>query len=214
MLLNEITRRNYPTDKATIDKLCKTYDITNYTINPDWSLDVNGNVNLYKKNLIILPLRFRNVTGDFNCSYNDLTSLEGCPQIVTGSFSCQNNNLTSLVGGPKETGDFYCNGNKLTSLIGCPKETGWFDCSHNQITSLKGCPEKTGNFYCNDNPNLSFFEMRYLLYSKTRQAKLQLSLRNQTRYLLIIKKGILNRPSAITELKKLDEEKLNTKLYR
>ena len=39
--------------------------------------------------------------GNFSCSYNNLTSLQGVPKIVNGNFWCDNNNLTSLEGAPR-----------------------------------------------------------------------------------------------------------------
>ena len=51
--------------------------------------------------------------GNFDCRFNDLTSLEGCPEKVAGFFDCGDNKLTSLEGAPKEIGgNFYCRGNK------------------------------------------------------------------------------------------------------
>lgn len=46
-----------------ISDICKKYDIENYTINPDGSIDVNGNVNLSTFNLTELPLTFNYVSG-------------------------------------------------------------------------------------------------------------------------------------------------------
>jgi hypothetical protein len=34
-----------------IEDICKMYKITNYTINPDETVDVDGNVNLISENL-------------------------------------------------------------------------------------------------------------------------------------------------------------------
>ncbi len=81
--------------------------------------------------------------GDFDCSYNKLTSIEGSPKEVGGGFYCDHNSLTSLEGCPKEVGgDFYCNDNSLTSLEGSPKEVGGhFDCHDNKLTPLEGCPK-------------------------------------------------------------------------
>jgi hypothetical protein len=64
--------------------------------------------------------------GDFNCSRNQLTSLEGVPKEVGGDFDCSYNQVTSLEGAPKEVqgGDFDCSSNQLTSLKGVPKEVG------------------------------------------------------------------------------------------
>ena len=84
------------------------------------------------KNLLY-GITINKVSGDFNCSYNHLTSLEGSPEKIGGSFNCFNNNLTSLEGSPKEIGgDFRCSNNNLTSLEGSPKEIGGdFDCFNN-----------------------------------------------------------------------------------
>ncbi len=112
-------------DQSEIDYICEHYNIRNYTINPDVSIDVDGNVWLSDRSLTELPLKFNKVYGSFDCSWNKLTSLDGCPNYVGDNFNCSDNELTNLIGGPKEVGgDFYCSRNKLTSLIGCPKEVG------------------------------------------------------------------------------------------
>ena len=92
--------------------------------------------------------------GDFYCSNNNLTSLEGAPSVVKGNFSCFNNNLTSLEGAPSAVkGDFYCSYNNLTSLEGAPSVVkGVFSCSNNKLTSLQGAPSAVkGDFYCTNN---------------------------------------------------------------
>jgi hypothetical protein len=102
-----------------------------------FEVDVIGDVDLSFLELTSLreiPIRIiRVVAGNFWCSFNKLTSLEGAPEIVHGDFVCSFNNLTSLEGAPKHVGkDFSCSCNKLITLKGAPKEVG-------------------GNFYCNDN---------------------------------------------------------------
>ena len=99
-------------------------------------------------------VRFGVVTGGFDCSGNQLTSLEGAPQEVGGSFDCSNNKITSLGGAPQDVGaHFDCSYNKLTSLEGAPQEVGGsFDCSNNKITSLGGAPQDVGaHFDCSYN---------------------------------------------------------------
>ena len=55
-------------------------------------------------------LRFGKVTGLFNCSHNNLKTLEGSPREVMGSFYCQGNPLISLEGAPLKVGGcFYIN---------------------------------------------------------------------------------------------------------
>ncbi len=141
--------------KEEIHTICEKYGITNYTINPDGSIDVFGSVYLSGYRLTKLPLKFNKVSGYFNISYNDFTSLEGSPVEVGGNFWCNDNQLTSLKGCPKLVGGiFNCGNNNLTSLEGCPKEVGeFFYCSSNKLTSLKGGPEKVYDmFYCGGNP--------------------------------------------------------------
>ena len=69
-----------------IDSILMHYGVTNYTINKDSSIDVEGSVMLRGKYLGQLPVIFRNVTGNFNCSDNVLTSLKGAPNHVGGNF--------------------------------------------------------------------------------------------------------------------------------
>jgi hypothetical protein len=73
---------------ADIKSICQKYNIKNWTINEDGSVDVDGVVNLSGKGLTQLPLKFGKVSGGFYCSDNLLTSLEGAPIEVDGDFYC------------------------------------------------------------------------------------------------------------------------------
>lgn len=118
----------------TIEEICRKYHITNYTINEDETIDVDGGVDWGGKGLEKLPLEFKHVRGNFSCSGNKLTTLEGCPREVGGNFMCSDNLLTSLEGCPKYIGyDFDCYGNQLTNIDFLPEELG-------------------GDFYCLGNP--------------------------------------------------------------
>jgi hypothetical protein len=109
-----------------ISLICKKYGITNYTINDDGSIDVNGSVYLYGKGLTELPLTFNKVTGYFNCGGNYLTSLKGSPRWVGSWFSCFNNQLTSLEFSPDYVGDdFISETNYLTDNY-CDTEIGGY----------------------------------------------------------------------------------------
>jgi len=77
------------------------YHIKNYTINDDMSISVNGNVDLSDKNLKSIPIKFKEVTGYFYCSYNQLTSLKYCPETVGGDFWCSYNQITNFDGLPE-----------------------------------------------------------------------------------------------------------------
>ena len=107
--------------KEDIDSICLKYGIKNYTINSDGSIDVDGDVDLSRKNIDKLPLKFGKVTGHFDCYDNQLTSLEGCPREVGGHFYCSYNKLTSLEGSPNRVGGgFYCYENQLVDVKGFP----------------------------------------------------------------------------------------------
>ena len=98
------------------------------------------------KNLIGLTIGGKKITkqtpsehwpGNFGCSDNQLTSLEGAPASVGGNFYCSDNQLTSLEGAPASVG-------------------GYFGCSSNRLTSLEGIhkilKQMNGIFYANNNP--------------------------------------------------------------
>jgi len=141
-------------DELVIHSLCEEYDIENYTINNDGSIDVDRDVNLIDKGLTKLPLNFNHISGDFNCQVNKLTSLEGAPKEVDGDFYCSYNQLTSLKGAPEYVGgDFSCSNNQLTSLEGAPLSVGGdFTCFDNQLMNLYHLPEVSGNIYMENNP--------------------------------------------------------------
>ena len=140
--------------KNEIDKICKKYKITNYTINQDKSVDVYQNVDLIYKGLKKIPLNFNKVEGDFHCSINSLDSLKDSPDYVSGSFRCGDNNLTSLKGCPNYIGgSLDCDDNMLNSLKYGPEYVGNnYGCNQNNLTSLKYTPKYIeGNFFCSEN---------------------------------------------------------------
>ena len=102
--------------KIEIIKLCKEYNITKYTINDDYSIDVDGNVDLAHKNLTKIPIKFNNVTGFFTCVGNMLVDLENAPKWVDKNFLCQHQyygSFVSLKGAPDYVGfRFDFNGNE------------------------------------------------------------------------------------------------------
>ena len=149
-------------NEQEIREICKRYNIKKYTINPDGSIDVDGDVNLSFDKLDKLPLRFNRVGGDFTCMHNNLTTLRGCPNYVGGSFGCGNNQLTSLEGCPKEVGDtFYCSSNKLTSLKGGPEKVyDMFYCGGNPLESLDGYNGNYDMLDCDNKDGLILKEKR------------------------------------------------------
>jgi hypothetical protein len=90
--------------EALIKKWLNEHNITNYTINDDLTIDIEGSVDLrcYKEEQLPEYIQFRKVTGNFYIFYcPKLESLEGCPQEVGGSFFCNDcPKLESLEGCP------------------------------------------------------------------------------------------------------------------
>ena len=144
--------------KESIESICEKYDITNYIINSDGSIDVDGNIILSydfeRGELSKIPLKFAKVIGDFECDRNQLTTLKGSPKSVVGNFDCSGNQLTSLEYCPESIGgNFDCHSNQLTSLEGLPEIGGYINCRRNQIIDFRGVPEFfEGYFYCEGNP--------------------------------------------------------------
>lgn len=144
----------FPTTEKEIHRLCNEYDIKDYTINNDLSIDVNGSVFFHSNGFQYLPLNFNYITVDFYCYDNHLISLEGSPQKIDGHFFCYNNRLETLKGGPNEVGGaFSCDKNILISLEGCPKKVGSvFCCNNNDLRVIDYLPEKMNNFEILYNP--------------------------------------------------------------
>lgn len=163
------------TTKEEIKDWLNKLEITKYTIRDDLTVDVFETISLaylYCKDYI--PVQFGIIEGDFNCSYCELTTLKGCPDIVKGNFNCRRNSLTTLKYFPQYIdGNIDCSGNDLTSLKGVPEiingtfccsfnqltnliegpkiVKGDFNCSVNKLITLEGCPEIGKTFYLNHN---------------------------------------------------------------
>lgn len=150
---NELKKKLNKSSNQEIDVFCQRYKIYDYVINDDSSIDVYGDVYLENKRFVQLPIKFGKVTGNFNCNFNNLESLEGCPNYVGGDFYCTYNNLLTLENSPSEViGRFDCSNNKLESLKGSPNFTGGhFICSNNNLKSLKHGPTKVLGFACSYN---------------------------------------------------------------
>ncbi|MFA7090968.1 MAG: hypothetical protein WC149_03850 [Arcobacteraceae bacterium] len=139
------------TNKQDISKWLDKYNVKNYRILDDMSVNVDGHVRLADRlaNLSKLPLSFNEVEGDFDISDNELISLEGSPRKVGGNFLAFKNEISSLRGGPKEVGkSFIVLRNNITTLEYSPsivKED--FICSHNPLTSLEGMISVQGSVF-------------------------------------------------------------------
>jgi len=124
------------------------------TKNPDGSYSCKDDVDLSGMGLEKLPVRFKEVIGNFDCSNNKFTTLEGSPEYVSEFFWCSHNKLTTLKGAPRKVrGGFICSDNELVSLEGAPRYVGFeFLCLRNRLRSLEGAPEYVGGWFdCSDN---------------------------------------------------------------
>ena len=119
-----------------IHNICKEYRITNYTINSDGSIDVDGNVDLFNYNLNKIPLKFNKVNGYFDISHNNITSLEGSPKIVTSWFDFSHNKLTNLKGIETVDRFIFCKNNSLESLEGYNNDYDKLDCDNKEKLNL------------------------------------------------------------------------------
>lgn len=155
-LLKYLEHINYENSNESIQHICKELDIKNYTINSDFSIDVDGDVSLYRglsdNKLTELPLTFNKVTGSFNCSGNKLSSLKGSPREVGKHFLCSFNLLTTLSDGPLIVGENYqCGDNLLTKLDMPCTELILLTCINNKINTLAGMPYVRTQFSVRNN---------------------------------------------------------------
>ncbi len=167
MKYRKFLESTYPSYKLEQD--CKTYDIKNYTINSDGSIDVDGDVFIAGWRLPECPLKFNIVNGDFDCSDNRFTTMKNFPKKITGWLNASDNDLVCTkdipqeIGGsinlsfnklekltniPKVVNEFVVVTNKLTTLVGGPEEVnGHFKVGDNQLRTLEGSPKKVqGDF--------------------------------------------------------------------
>lgn len=148
---------------------------SDYTINKDYTVDLNGDVSILVRNVEECPVNFNIANGNLIWHYAGLKSMKNLPKIVKGNFSVANNKLTTLEGSQTTmvTGTFNCSGNKLKNLKGSPMKCGGFIAmmcdleslegspeevygdfivANNKLTSLEGSPNKVGGQYdCSDN---------------------------------------------------------------
>ena len=124
--------------KEEIHRICKEYGIKNYTINPDGSIDVDGNVELGALNLNKIPLKFNNVSGYFNISSNNITSLEGFPKEVGDSVHCSYNKISTFEYFPNKINkNIYMYENPLESLEGFYGDYNMLHCDNKDVLILK-----------------------------------------------------------------------------
>ncbi len=174
-------------NEQEIIEICKKYNIENYTINPDGSIDVDGNVDLSYMKLVKIPLKFNKITGVFVCYGNQLTSLEGCPKEVGGGFNCSDNRITDLQGIPSViNGSLNCAYNSLKTLKGISKIIdGDLDLDDNSIEVIDRSVIVTGDI------NISSTHMSHKIKRLT-QHELRILFEHGVDYNIFDKDGSVN----------------------
>ena len=85
------------------------------TENEDGTYSCDGDIELAAMGLTELPVKFKVVKGNFDCSHNYLTSLKGCPEGIE---------------------ELYCHSNELTLLDGCPDSLNILNCGRSEADIL------------------------------------------------------------------------------
>ncbi|GAB5388544.1 MAG: hypothetical protein Alpg2KO_15120 [Alphaproteobacteria bacterium] len=141
-------------------RLEQVFDIlkVKYDKQPGGGYRVKGDLDLSGMALSKLPnLSNVVVEGNFDCSGNVLTSLEGSPQSVSGSYVCSGNRLRSLTGISGYIGlHLTADDNRLENLQGAPQTIrGSLSVVRNRLRTLTGAPTTIGESFHADNNRLS-----------------------------------------------------------
>ena len=120
--------------KKALRALANTFGINNFSIDANYHMSVEGNVEISHYFIKQLPIQFKEVRGDFKVAFTHITTMQGYPQIIGGNFESNSNCISSLEGLPQKVGkdcylvetktiedlEFNCDeiviGEKLTSI--------------------------------------------------------------------------------------------------
>ena len=119
-----------------------------YDITSEGYVNIRGDVDLSKRKLTEIPIKFGYVTGSFCVYDNELTSLKNCPYNVDGDFIASNNKIEYLFNpdSPDEIyfpklikGNIDLSNNLLKDTRGLPNEAKSLNLSNNKLQTLKNC---------------------------------------------------------------------------
>ncbi len=134
-------------NKKQIQQWLAHHNVENFEIVQDMTqgliVNVAGNVNLFRRKISFIPVKFGNVGRSFNCAGNELVDLKFAPFRVGKIFDCSNNLLTSLEGSPLSVGEsFIAYSNKINSFKGISPIIGaGVNLQANNLMSLRHCPK-------------------------------------------------------------------------
>jgi hypothetical protein len=114
------TRRTPPPGlmREYLDQYLKKMKISNYTINDDLSVDVDGDVSISGQLFKKIPCKFGQVTGSFSWIGGQLTVADNLPDRVDGDLDISHNEIASITKLPEITGSIRLNGNLIASWEG------------------------------------------------------------------------------------------------
>lgn len=160
----------YSGHQEKIANWLKSNGVTNFTINDDNSVDVDGDLILDGLRYRKLPVNFKSVTGTVSLAGAMLTTLEGLPDEINGDFNASAMNLDTTNGFPMKVhgdchlsklnvkstlstsrmahveGDLIINGWNGSSYVGLPGYVGgdFIVSDASGLTSMKGMPKEIG----------------------------------------------------------------------
>ena len=88
-------------NKELIELFCEEFNIKNYYINEDYSINVYQNVVLDNFIGDELPIKFNKVIGYFSCNKSNIKSFKNFPNLIELSFYFQSNTIENFHGFPK-----------------------------------------------------------------------------------------------------------------
>jgi hypothetical protein len=111
--------------EAQIRKWLDEHKIKNYTINPDLTIDVKGDLFIEED----LPdfINFNRVLADCVVWHTNVTTLRGVPKYVSGNFECLRTSIETLEYCPIEIGGSFdvIYNKKLKNIDNLPQKVGY-----------------------------------------------------------------------------------------
>jgi hypothetical protein len=94
---------------SLIENWLNKYNIKNYIINDDYTINTRFVVYLSGAGLVKLPdyIQFNKIEGSFNISNNELITMKGFPKIIEGFLDLEWNQLSNLEGCPLEVRSYF-----------------------------------------------------------------------------------------------------------
>jgi hypothetical protein len=140
-----------------------------YAIDSDGAVHVKIDVCMVKSTPNrMLPVQFAVVDGNCMLSDRQLKSLKGAPHTVNGDFDCSYNLLTSLKHAPTNAIELLCNNNLLTNLTDAPAcQLLW--ATRNPFQSFKHTPDHISEVvisYAPDLPLLGLLSVGKIMFEQ------------------------------------------------